>query len=171
MAVGKIDENLFAEFGDVLAHELATLFRENIDFMSAFCPIGAVAPIMVGLPGVPVPDPNIWQECDGSEITNQNSPLRSQGNSLRFTPNMINRYIRVPTNFGLTGTLGGENATLKFKHNHGGQTNKVTTGGAIRSGHNKRHASAHRHGIKTSFENPVNVEPPYYTVKFYMRIQ
>jgi hypothetical protein len=169
--IGKIDDDLISKFGDIVATELMQSFKDNIDFMSSFCPIGEVIPILVGMPGVPDPDPNIFQECDGSEITNENSPLRSQGGSPRFTPNMIGRYIRVPVNFGLSGNSGGYNTTLQFKHSHGGRTDTVGTGGAIRSGFNKRHARSHSHEIKESFTTPVNVEPRFYTVKFYMRIQ
>jgi hypothetical protein len=169
--MSKIDDSSVADFGDVVAWELATALKNGIDFMSGFCPVGQIVPILTNMPGVPLPDPNIFQECDGSEITNPNSPLRSQGGSPRFVPNMIDRYLRVPINFGLSGQTGGLNSTLQFKHNHGGRTNTVGTGGAIRSGYNKRHARSHSHAINTSFPNPVNVEPPYYTVKFYMRIQ
>lgn len=167
----KIDEDQLNEYGDIIAYELMTKFKDSIDFMNIFCPVGAVAPIMFGLPGVPVPDLNMWQECNGSEITNPNSPLRSQGASRRYTPNMINRYMRVPINFGLAGNSGGFNTTLQFKHNHGGTTNTVGVGGAIKSGHNANTAISHSHEITTSFPNRVNVEPPFYTVKFYMRIQ
>jgi hypothetical protein len=170
----KIDENLVSNFGDIISNELLAEFKANIDFMSAFCPVGSVAPIMVGLPGVPEPDPNIWQECNGLEIINPNSPLRSQGDSLRYTPNMINRYIRVPINFGFAGNPGGYNETLQFKHNHGGRTTTAGTGGDVKSGSffgGRKHTRNHSHKINNSFPNPVNVEPPFYTVKFYMRIQ
>jgi hypothetical protein len=169
--IGKIDEELVSKFGDIVSNELATVLKQNMDFMSSFCPIGEVIPILTGMPGVPNPDPNIFQECDGSEITNENSPLRSQGGSPRFVPNMIGKYIRVPINFGLAGNSGGYNTTLQFKHDHGGRTNTVGVGGAIRSGYNKRHARSHSHAINYSFPNPINVEPRFYTVKFYMRIQ
>ena len=169
--MAKIDDDLVSEFGDVVSNELLTELKTNMDFMSSFCPVGAVAPILFGLPGVPTPDPNIWQECNGSEITNPNSPLRSQGSSVRRTPDLRDRYVRMPNTFGLSGNTGGFNSTLIFRHNHGGRTNTVGTGGAIRGGYNKRHARSHSHAINTSFPNAINVEPPYYTVKFYMRIQ
>lgn len=167
----KIDEDLLSQFGDIVATDLKALLKKNLDFMFNACPVGAIAPILVGLPGVPLPDENIWQECVGSEINNPNSPLRSQGDSLRFTPNMIDRYVRVPINFGLAGNPGGLNATLAFKHNHGGRTNTVGVGGDVGSGHDKRHTRSHSHKNNYSFSTPVNIEPPFYTVKFYMRIQ
>lgn len=167
----KIDEDIISDFGDVVPFELATALKINIDYMSAFCPVGAIAPILYGMPGVPLPDPNMWQECDGSEIINPNSPLRSQGGSPRFTPNMLDRYIRMPINFGVAGNSGGTNVTLTFRHNHGGRTNVAGVGGAIKGGYDKRHARSHDHGINTSFNDPMNVEPPHYVVRFYMRIQ
>lgn len=166
----KIDSNSKQNFGDLVSQELATALKRNADFLLACSPVGTIAPILVGFPGVPTPDPNVWQECDGSEITNEHSPLRSQ-HEKRFTPNMIERYLRVPAIFGQSGQVGGENATLQFKHNHGGRTNVVGIGGAIKSGYDSRTARPHSHGIKESFFHPVNVEPPYYTVKFYIRIQ
>lgn len=166
----KIDSDSVQDFGDIISHDLATLLKDNNDFLLACSPVGTIAPILFGFPGVPLPDSNVWQECNGSEITNPNSPLRSQ-NVKNFTPNMIDRYMKVPSIFGQSGQTGGVNATLQFKHNHGGRTNTVGVGGAVKSGFNTRTARPHSHAINDSFANPVNVEPPFYTVKFYIRIQ
>ncbi|MCH9665273.1 MAG: hypothetical protein K0U41_05435 [Gammaproteobacteria bacterium] len=169
--VDKVTSNLI-NYGNIVSHELATHLRENLTVLNNIIPVGEVVMIMVGIPGVPLPDPNIWQECNGSEITNQNSPLRTAGAAQRYTPNMINRYIKIPTNVSDTGDLGGHNDTYSFRHNHGGRTGghrAPEDGDPSDSAH--RTATDHTHTIDFAFPNLVNVEPPYYTVKWYMRIQ
>lgn len=167
----KIDTDLQSNFGDLVSYELTELLKLNIDFMQAFCPVGGVAAIMVGIPGVPLPNPEFWQECDGSEITNPNSPLRTQGPIINTTPNLIEKYIRMPISFGQAGVSGGFNSTSLFRHNHGGRTGDADPGNDIDDGSSIQDAVSHTHTIDYAFPNPVNVEPPYYTVKFYMRIQ
>ena len=169
----KIDTNNLANFSDVVSQELAQSLKLNIDFFQNLCAIGQVAPILTGVAGVPLPDPNIWQLCDGSEIVNENSPLRSLGSNQHFTPNMTDRFqMMVKPGGQSAGTLGGENNTYAFKHNHGGYTGSVGSNSGSRHSHNRREAAfSHNHTIANSFDYAFNVEPPYYTVKFYMRIQ
>lgn len=169
----KIDLDEVSNFGDIVSVELAESLRINIDFLQSVCAIGQIAPILVGLPGVPMPDENIWQECDGSEIINENSPLRSKGEEKHFTPDMRERFIMmVKPGSQDAGTPGGENNTYAFKHNHGGYTGSVGSNGDTDHSHSVREAAfSHNHTIGDSFNYPVNVEPPYYTVKYYMRIQ
>lgn len=169
----KIDTDDIADFSDVVSQELATQLKLNIDFLQSVCAIGQVAPIMTGIPGVPTPDPNYWQLCDGSEIINENSPLRTKGASQHFTPNMVDRFIMMVKPGGqASGTPGGENATYAFQHNHGGYTGSVGSNSDVDHSHNTREAAfSHNHTINYSFNYPVNCEPPFYTVKYYMRIQ
>jgi hypothetical protein len=169
----KIDTDNFSDFADVISQELAQALKLNIDFFQNMCAIGQVAPILTGVAGVPLPDPNIWQLCDGSEIINENSPLRSLGATQHFTPNMIDRFqMMVKPGGQSAGTLGGENNTYAFKHNHGGYTGSVTSNSGSRHSHDLREAAfSHNHTIGYDFNYPVNVEPPFYVVKFYMRIQ
>lgn len=169
----KIDLDNVANFSDVVSYNLAGSMKLNIDFLQGVCAVGMIAPILTGLPGVPEPDSNIWQLCDGSEITNENSPLRSLGANLHYTPNMIDRFVMMVKPGGQSsGTLGGENNTFALRHNHGGYTGSVGTNGNGRHSHSQREAAfSHNHTIAQDFIFAVNFEPPYYTVKFYMRIQ
>lgn len=169
----KLDTVGYSDFGDVVSVELATAMRKNLEFLRAVCAIGEVAPIMVNIPGVPLPNPNYFQECDGSEIINENSPLRSLGVTQHFTPDMRDRYIFV-TKVGSqnAGTPGGSNTTYAFKHNHGGYTGSVASAEGSRGSNESREAAwSHNHSIAYDFPNAINMEPPFYTVKFYMRIQ
>ncbi len=169
----KLDNVGYSDFGDVVSIELAEAMRKNLDFLRAVCAIGEIAPIMVNIPGVPLPNPDYFQECDGSEIVNENSPLRSLGLTQRFTPNMIDRYIIItPTGGQTAGQAGGYNNTYAFKHNHSGYTGSVGSNSDSDHSHSAREAAfSHNHTIADAFPSPINVEPPFYTVKFYMRIQ
>jgi hypothetical protein len=169
----KLDTVGYSDFGDVISVELAEAMRKNLDFLRAVCAIGEVAPIMVNIPGVPLPNPNYFQECNGSEITNENSPLRSLGLTQYFTPDMRDRYIYITKIGGQNaGTQGGANTTYDFKHNHGGYTGSVGTNHSSRHSNESREAAfTHNHTIAFSHADPINMEPPFYTVKFYMRIQ
>ena len=167
----KIDITEQSEFGDLVSFELSTLLKLNIDFMQAFCPVGQVVPIMVGIVGVPLPDSNFWQECNGSEIINPNSPLRTQGPIINYVPNLIDKFVRMPISFGQSGVNAGFNSTILFKHDHGGVTSVADPGNDIDDGSTVQDAVSHSHTVSMDFPNPVNMEPPFYTVKFYMRIQ
>lgn len=167
----KIDEDDL-QFGDVISFELATILKNNIDLLSIAVPVGEVVPIMTGIPGVPTPDSNIWQECNGSEITNENSPLRTIGATQRFTPDLRNRYIKVPQIFGESGVDAGFNDNFIFRHDHAGVTGGFTAPEDGDSSSNQfRTASNHAHTIDYSFDFAFNVEPPFFTVRWFMRIQ
>ena len=168
----KIDDNN-VDFGSIVSFELKEQLKEGIDFMDLVIPVGEIVSILTGIPGVPDPDPNVWQECNGSEIVNPGSPLRSIGGQQYFTPDMTNRYIKVPEIFGQSGQPGGFNSTFFFRHRHAGVTGVHNTPEDVDHSSVAREAAfSHAHPINYSFDGaPVNIEPPYYTVKWFMRIQ
>ena len=168
----KIDDDDL-EFGDVVSNEIKLSLKNTIDYLSAIVAIGEIAPIMTNIPGVPTPDPNIWQECNGSEITNENSPLRTVGDTINTTPDMREHYIKVPLIFGTSGVPGGENDTFLFRHDHAGRTGEhINPDDDVDSGDDDDEAvGSHSHTIAFDFDFQVNVEPPFFTVKFFMRIQ
>lgn len=168
----KIDNDR-GDFGTIGSFQAAEEFRAGLDFLSLVIPVGEVVAIIVGIPGVPTPDPNIFQECDGSEIVNPGSPLRSIGDDFRFVPDMRDRYAKIPQIFGQSGQAGGKNNLNILRHDHGGITGDyVTPEGADVSNETREPAFRHRHEIDYSFDDgPINVEPPYYTLKWFMRIQ
>jgi len=160
-----------ALFGVISSNELATELAENITLMDLLIPLGEIVPILVGLTGVPAVDANVFQLCDGSEITNANSPLRTIGGSQKFTPNMSNRYIKVPTVFGQSGQVGGVNVETGLSHDHFGITGDFTSPEAVDQDDDlQESAFIHAHPIAVGLSS-IPVEPPFIGVKFYMRIQ
>lgn len=64
----------------------------NNNWLLDLVPIGSIVYIQTNQIGGGTPDPNVWQFCDGSEIVNPNSPIRSIGLNQRFTPDMRSRF-------------------------------------------------------------------------------
>lgn len=171
MAYQPIDDDL-TEFGRIVSQELATLIKENIDYLHASIPVGQVCPIMVNIPGVATPDPAVWQLCDGSEITHPSSPLRSTGGNTHFTPNLTDRFVRFVTTVGESGTSGGANTTTAFSHSHGGWTGEWESPEDADPSNNAQNTSiTHRHTIANDLTTPINMEPEYFILKFFMKIQ
>lgn len=167
---GDFIDEIQAKFGKIVSFEFAETLLNNFSVLDALIPIGAIVPIMVNIPNVPQADGNIWQECDGSEITNENSPLRSIGGVTNFVPDMRDRYVKVPAAFGLAGGQGGVNQ-YDFTHNHSGYTEfHEAPAGMDRSDNANQARQFHRHTVQTDL-SVINTEPPFFTVKFYMRIQ
>lgn len=164
-----IDNNL-CTFGKVHSRELASDLRKNLEHLYYTVPVGGICAIASDMPGCPNPNPNIWQVCDGSEITNPNSPIRSLPGNNRFTPNLTNRYIRLWTQtVGQVGQLVGSNEA-NFHHSH--STSEVGVGPSEGAADDKGNpdANPHSHSINGQL-GVINVEPPAVLLKFYMRIQ
>ena len=173
MGATKLDEARGA-FGDIVSQELAQAIRANLEAMALSFPLGEIAPIMTNIPGVSV-DENIWQLCNGSEITNPNSPLRSLPGNPRYTPDLRDSFIRVAANPGLVGEHTGSHALTGLTHNHGGKTGYYETPEQADSSDDEGAAEnttrRHRHSIDPQLTLAYDIQPPYFTVAFYMKIQ
>ncbi len=172
MSFTKLDDNL-AEFGDIVSWELAKALRANIDALYASVPVGEICPILTDVPGVEI-DPNIWQECNGTAITLATSPLRGTESTPRLTPDMSDRYMKVPS-ADPVGTYGGFNTFNGFGHNHGGVTgvHDAPQGADWSDSGDAQYnvAAHHAHGIPWQTVGDENMEPRYYTLKFFIKIQ
>lgn len=159
----------FSKYGKILSTELMQSIKAAIDYIDDALPVGEVIPIMTNIPGVTV-NPKIWQECDGSEITDVDSPLRSLPSSPRFVPNLIDRYVKFPT-IGLVGSSGGSNTKSDMGHSHNGFTGGHDYPDNSNTDEDHYPAGDHRHTIGSALTGTYNIEPPFFTVKFFMRIQ
>ena len=181
----KIDEDK-GKFAGIVSVELLKEFKKAVDHMQMSLPVGQIAPIYVyDIPEFPPINTEVWQECDGSIITNPKSPLYNpetpedlsgpiDESKVNRVPDMRDRYVRMSTAIGEDGDVGGYNQ-YSFAHNHGGSTAVhiwgSNTGDANGSGAAHTDAKyAHAHGIYTDLVNPINTEPPFYGLKFYMRM-
>lgn len=69
----------------------------NINWMRELYTIGEIVYIHTDADNVDQPDYSYWQPCDGTEITNPNSPLKTDPlvpEVKRYTPDLRNTYLR-----------------------------------------------------------------------------
>ena len=135
-------------------------------------PIGSIIFINTNQPGVEAPNPNVWQYCDGSEITHPSSPLRSIGLARRFVPDLRKKFPRVGNNFNINATGGSWEHRLSHAHSTG--TQNVYGGGLDKKGARQAERQ-HKHGSYGALEGdsgtPKILETPaYFIVNAYMKI-
>lgn len=165
-------DDVYGEFGKIKSKELSAQLKTSIDLITEMIPAGQICPIMVNIPGVPAPDPNIWQECNGSEITNPNSPLRSLPGQPRYTPDLRDRFLRITKTLGQVGFTGGVNSYAGFGHRHtiGMHTNFLKV---VDTDADDQLSTAlnHNHAMSDALLSTYNFEPLHRIVKFFMKIQ
>ena len=143
----------------------------NNNFLMNLLPVGSIMYIDVNKQGGDgVPDESVWQECNGSEITNPNSPLRSVGIFQRFTPDLRGKYPRGANT--LTDNNSGGTHNHNLNHAHGGNTGGGGGGGTgLEDKGDRRHAVFHTHSISSQFNNPTFIEAPAFVYFIaYMKI-
>lgn len=145
----------------------------NLNYLGDFVPIGKILVFNNAQPGASLIDPNTWQYCDGSEITNPLSPIRSQGANIRHVPNMTNRYIRSAANASDNGTGGQQ--SVNFSHDHGGFTGFDTPPGPIMYQEDDENSNfvrvAHNHSITEHSVGTLSWDcPAYFYVGAYLKI-
>lgn len=150
------------------SEETIKKFVHDINMQSKFAPIGTIRCIQLNQSGVQVPDPNIWQLCEGGEIVHPTSPLRSVGLILRFAPDMRNHYLRGTTD--TNNNLVGGAATINLRHSHGGATGSLE--GPIRGeeGNEKTARVNHSHPINDDLSDVEPLNPAYQELAFYIKI-
>jgi hypothetical protein len=161
-----IDDAVADKFGNLVSVETFEGLANNLNYLIDSMPIGSKVPILVGLPGVPAPDPTIWRLCEGGKVTDQNSKLHDQ-----TLPDDRGRYPKGASTIGQSGLLGGTNFK-SFAHSHGGQT-LANDNGDDNSDTDDDYITIyqHTHPIPTDLATPVNLEPVHIRVSFYIKIR
>lgn len=160
-----LDDTL-SDSGDLVSVEVFQQIAHNCNYFIDSMPIGSVIQVMTGDGITPTPDPTIWQECDGSIVTNQASPLRDNP-----TPNYADvggRYMRGYVNPGTIGFYGGSN-TRNLTHNHGGTQLNVQPRNAD-TDDDFTTAADHSHPIDFDLPSDHNMEPAHFKIKHYIKI-
>lgn len=161
----QLDDNI-TDFGDLVSVEMFMQLCDNINHLIDAMPVGTIIPILHGLPGVPTPDANIWQECDGAPVTHSLSPIRNTNTPDYKTDG---RYTRMFTNIGEVGNFSGSNFK-NLAHDHGGQTgpnpgipDNADTDDDFWTGKD------HTHSISNDL-GTYNFEPVHIRIKHYIKI-
>lgn len=151
------------------AEEIIRKLIRNNNFLLDLAPIGTIIFVNINQQGGGQPNSNYWQICDGSEITNPNSPLRSIGLNLRYTPDFKDRYpcgadTTTVNNFGGTHTH-----MLQHQHTTGGAN---TDGGGLKKKGSRNRRNPHGHILPTQYEEDGTLveAPAYVYLVAYMKI-
>jgi len=140
----------------------------NNNWLVDLRPVGTVIFINVNQLGGGVPAPSLFQQCDGSEIVNPNSPLRSIGVNKNYTPNMKDRYVRFTNSVSGNPQGGTQNHNLKHAHSTGMPS---AVGPGLEKKGDRRYRVPHTHHISEQYDNPTRLDSPAYIYLIpYMKI-
>ena len=141
----------------------------NNNWLLDLMPLGSIVAIQTNQAGGGTPDANIYQFCDGSEITNSNSPIRSIGLNQRFVPDLRAKFPRAANNATTNPTGGSWDHNLSHAHGTGGPS---TVGNTITANKgDRRRRDFHSHDVPEQYEDPTTIETPaYITYNLYMKI-
>lgn len=154
--------------GQLISFEAFGALANNINLLMDSMPPGSIIGICTEIPGCPVPDPTIWQECDGSLIDNQNSPLRNSNTPDYGASGGL--YMRGFTTAGEIGNLGGSN-TKDLIHSHTGSTSVNSDEGDNSEESKDRYTVfPHTHPIAADLTD-TNFEPVYIKIRHFMKIR
>jgi hypothetical protein len=155
------------DFGTAVAESLwkKTAFMQN--WLNRAIPIGYLLFHHSGQTlanGSPIPTPNsdTWVLCDGSLITDVNSPLNGQ-----FAPDLRKIFLK---GAATTGSTGGQ-TTINLSHSHGNTLVAKSDKGNIngRSGGDYNGGTNHTHTINTKWSSAEPIIPPFKELQIYMR--
>ncbi len=152
------------------SEELMRKLFQNMNMMNELAVIGSIDAYAVNIPGVPVLEATIHQLCDGTEITEPHSPLRTINPTTRNAPDIRNRFIRganASTNSG--NELGGSD-TVNLAHDHGGVTGEFNGPINGEQGGDHNIADGHHHSIASALNATEPLDPAHMQIAYYLKI-
>lgn len=166
--------NQIVKFSDLEKDIFTTIAQANwqkaaaiLEYVNASYPVGMLLFFFGSQDNLPAqPDSNYWQFCDGSVVSNVNSPLNGVA-----LPDLRNKFMKHPsTGQPVLVTDGADSVNLS--HNHGGTTGGNSDYGeiALDIGVDSGIAAGnHSHSISSSMGS-VSTVPAHLEVQVYMRI-
>jgi hypothetical protein len=140
------------------------------NMMQKLVPIGELKAMAVNNQGVKAPNGDLFQYCDGGEITNGLSPLRSTGLTQRYTPDMKDRFPRGADASTVLGSEAGGNATVDLSHTHTTGTNEPLRGSDGEEGDEQAPGVDHNHGVNSDLSSTEPLNPAHLKVVYYMKV-
>jgi hypothetical protein len=148
----------------------------DTNYLSNLLPLGQIIQIQINQVGVPVVDSNVWQLCDGSEIVNPLSLLRTIGINQRFTPDFPDTFIRGAP--ATTGNASGGSQFFPLDHGHFGGTGFDSPSGSVVYEEDgdpgaRRYRESHGHGMVEGYRiGNITIDfPKWFKVAPFMKIQ
>jgi hypothetical protein len=156
------------DYKSSITQEVIRKLIHNSNFLQDLAPVGTIIFVNTNQLGGGQPNSAFWQLCDGSEITNPQSPLRSVGLNLRRTPDLKDLYPRGAEFSNTNPTAGSHNHNLSHSHSTGGAS---ADGGGLKKKGDRRRRNPHSHALAAQYNNPIVIEAPAYLyVVAYMKI-
>ena len=153
--------------------ETITKLIENQNRQIDLRPVGTIIFHNINQPGSKPPSTDVYQQCDGSEITNPDSPLRSIGVNQNFVPDLRDRYIQAHNQLTGNPLTGTQEHDLRHSHNVGGRDDLESRFPIEEDDKDDRRKtpSSHTHNVATQYPDPTIFNAPAF-VKFvaYMKV-
>jgi hypothetical protein len=155
------------DFGTTICPALWKKAAELAEYVNKSYPIGMLMFFNASQSNIPAqPDPLFWQFCDGSAVTNTNSPLLGQ-----ILPDFRNKFFRHPST-GETFLSQGGADSVSVAHDHGGMTGLASDWDSLNLDNGPWRAQAigmHQHTIAAS-SGSVTTIPAYHELQVFVRI-
>lgn len=161
-------EDAEVSYNRPVSDETVRKIIQNVNMLAELAKIGQILGVAINQPSVETPDPLQWQQCDGSEITQENSPLQSTGGSQRFTVDMRKHFLRGSPDESTNGYTASD-LTSNVSHTHTtGFVGYATVGeeGDERHGY----VAPHNHPVSTDLSAAEPIDPSHLKVVFYLKI-
>lgn len=159
------------EFTRPVSDETVRKIIQNINMLSKLAEIGQIISVAVNQPGVSTPSPLQFQQCDGSEITQENSPLQSTSGSPKFTPDTRDFFLRGAPDESTNGQTA-PNLTTNLQHAHSTST---IVQPRVGEGGDERHAYSdsdlpHNHPLSDDLNPAEPIDPANLKIVHYLKI-
>lgn len=158
------------DIGTTIATSLWEQAKAHVNYINASRPLGVLMFFENTQSGLLAsPDARFWQFCDGSPVSNPDSPLF--GNNV---PDCRGKFFRQAQSGETVGTTHNSD-TSTWTHSHGGSTGSTDDASAINNGHSSTTGAsnplpqAHAHTISSQSLSITNV-PVCFELQVYMRI-
>jgi hypothetical protein len=165
MSFVPLDDNL-DQYGGIISVEFFSTLTANLNYLMESVPVGEISPFFI-IDGVNEPDPRFWQECDGSPIVDQTSPLRGYN-----APDMTQNgglYLKGADILPNAGQVAGAN-TKNLAHSHGGNTQNFHINNDADTDDDRWSAqNDHSHTISTDL-GVTNFEPERVLLRHFIKI-
>ena len=160
-------------YNSVNDEEILTTLIRDINFLNELVPPGVIIWINLNKENVSPPNPYFWQLCDGSEITANHSPLKtdpSLPDFPRLTPELMNCYMKMSPNNQRNNVISRTEVNTEgsqfhdLSHNHGGSTGsyKGPTFAEEDDDDGDKTLENHSHSISNDLENNYKIDAPMY---------
>lgn len=162
-------EDAEVSFNRPVSDETVRKILQNINMLGELAKLGQLIPVAVNQPGVPSPNPDIFQQANGSEIVQIDSPLQSTIGSEKFTPDMTKHFLRGAPDESTNGYTAADQINV-MEHTHAVDVVCPPLIIGESGDERKSYAICHTHAIEDDLNPAEPIDPKHVKVVFYLKI-